>query len=161
MWGGEALSDLLGNRPLPNVLKGSPFRRGETYWPVCGVGEALADCPAMSFVFVFCICRSTGVTTANSTNKYQKYKSVELGDQLGLALIIQNSDKRKRSVLQKMPSCLETDCSIFDGEIKKSPSGKRSDRRIIIGCKTKWSGGKMEREEKQSNRFQNAKLYFF
>ena len=26
---------------------------------------------------------STGVTTANSTNKYQKYKSVELGDQLG------------------------------------------------------------------------------
>ena len=25
---------------------------------------------------------STGVTTANSTNKYQKYKSVELGDQL-------------------------------------------------------------------------------
>ena len=26
--------------------------------------------------------RSTGVTTANSTNKYQKYKSVELGDQL-------------------------------------------------------------------------------
>ena len=27
--------------------------------------------------------RSTGVTTANSTNKYQKYKSVELGDQLG------------------------------------------------------------------------------
>ena len=29
--------------------------------------------------------RSTGVTTANSTNKYQKYKSVELGDQLGPA----------------------------------------------------------------------------
>ena len=28
---------------------------------------------------------STGVTTANSTNKYQKYKSVELGDQLGTA----------------------------------------------------------------------------
>ena len=28
--------------------------------------------------------RSTGVTTANSTNKYQKYKSVELGDQLHL-----------------------------------------------------------------------------
>ena len=28
--------------------------------------------------------RSTGVTTANSTNKYQKYKSVELGDQLRL-----------------------------------------------------------------------------
>ena len=27
---------------------------------------------------------STGVATANSTNKYQKYKSVELGDQLGL-----------------------------------------------------------------------------
>ena len=26
--------------------------------------------------------RSTGVTTVNSTNKYQKYKSVELGDQL-------------------------------------------------------------------------------
>ena len=26
--------------------------------------------------------RSTGLTTANSTNKYQKYKSVELGDQL-------------------------------------------------------------------------------
>ena len=26
--------------------------------------------------------RSTGVATANSTNKYQKYKSVELGDQL-------------------------------------------------------------------------------
>ena len=25
---------------------------------------------------------STGVATANSTNKYQKYKSVELGDQL-------------------------------------------------------------------------------
>ena len=25
--------------------------------------------------------RSTGVTTANSTNKYQKYKSVELDDQ--------------------------------------------------------------------------------
>ena len=31
--------------------------------------------------------RSTGVTTANSTNKYQKYKSVELGDQLA-ALVL-------------------------------------------------------------------------
>ena len=30
--------------------------------------------------------RSTGVTTANSTNKYQKYKSVELGDQLDFFL---------------------------------------------------------------------------
>ena len=28
---------------------------------------------------------STGVATANSTNKYQKYKSVELGDQLSYA----------------------------------------------------------------------------
>ena len=28
--------------------------------------------------------RSTGVTTANSTNKYQNYKSVELGDQLAV-----------------------------------------------------------------------------
>ena len=32
--------------------------------------------------------RSTGLTTANSTNKYQKYKSVELGDQLGQLLSI-------------------------------------------------------------------------
>ena len=32
----------------------------------------IADCPAMSFVFGCCL----------STNKYQKYKSVELGDQL-------------------------------------------------------------------------------
>ena len=31
--------------------------------------------------------RSTGVTTANSTNKYQKYKSVELGDQLLIQVI--------------------------------------------------------------------------
>ena len=34
--------------------------------------------------YVFCICLlTTGVATANSINKYQKYKSVELGDQLG------------------------------------------------------------------------------
>ena len=32
-----------------------------------------------------------------------------------------SSEKRKSLVLQKMASCLETDCSIFDGEIKKSP----------------------------------------
>ena len=32
--------------------------------------------------------RSTGVTTANSTNKYQKYKSVELGDQLYYGMIL-------------------------------------------------------------------------
>ena len=30
------------------------------------------------------VSRSTRVPTANSTNKYQKYKSVELGNQLGL-----------------------------------------------------------------------------
>ena len=30
--------------------------------------------------------RSTGVTTANSTNKYHKYKSVEFGDQLIVSL---------------------------------------------------------------------------
>ena len=34
-----------------------------------GLPESLADCPAMSFVFV-------------CWHKYQKYKSVELGDQL-------------------------------------------------------------------------------
>ena len=38
-----------------------------------------AGCPAMSFVFV---CWHT-------TNKYQKYKSVELGDQLSNVLLLQ------------------------------------------------------------------------
>ena len=33
-------------------------------------------------------CRSTGVTTANSTNRYQKYKLVESGDQLTCTLIL-------------------------------------------------------------------------
>ena len=32
---------------------------------------------------------------------------------------------------------------------KKDPQWKKIRQEIIIGCKTKWSGGKMEREEKQ------------
>ena len=38
-----------------------------------GAGVEVADCPAMSFVFV---CWHI------TKNKYQKYKSVQLGDQL-------------------------------------------------------------------------------
>ena len=59
-----------------------------------------------------------------------------------------SSSKRKSLVLQKMASCLETDCSIFDGEIKKSP-WERSDSRISIGCKTKWSKGWKEKKNRQ------------
>ena len=34
-----------------------------------------------------------------------------------------------------MPSCLETDLPIFDGEIKGRAPGERSDRFVIIGFK--------------------------
>ena len=59
--------------PLPRVRRGTCL---------------LSSLPSRLPCYVFCICmltkfrRSTGVTTANSTNKYQNYKSVELGDQL-------------------------------------------------------------------------------
>ena len=39
----------------------------------------LVDCPAMSFVF---FCWQQVTCAANSRNKYEKHKSVELGDQL-------------------------------------------------------------------------------
>ena len=44
---------------------------------------------------------STGVATANSTNKYQKYKSVELGDQLG-GEVIWAMPERKHSFLKEV-----------------------------------------------------------
>ena len=48
---------------------------------------------------------STGVTTANSTNKYQKYKSVELGDQLirSMRLPWENCDSSECSCNQILP----------------------------------------------------------
>ena len=57
-----------------------------------------ADCPAMSFVFV---CWHSSVIT----NKYQKYKSVELGDQLA-------SDQTRRCLLSGRMQCLH-DCLMF------------------------------------------------
>ena len=57
--------------------------------------------------------RSTGVTTANSTNKYQKYKSVELGDQLGwfykhsFAVLISWCDAKKNPTNYKITEFLK------------------------------------------------------